>query len=113
MKRKIYLIGPTIGITKLNLPAFEALTNKLEAWGHTVVKQHDLFTDTEDRELNHMEQMARRRNEVARCTDVLLIAGWSDDWMAREEYGAARNRGLDIHTSVELGTLRPALEDAA
>lgn len=101
MKTTIYLIGPTVGIDKLNLSTFNAVEGFLENQGYEVVKPHDLFDDWDQHNLTQAEAMARRQEAMAQCHMVMTMPGWHDDSYARCEYNQARTLCMTVADYVQ------------
>lgn len=97
---RTYIIGPTVGLPELNIGTFRAVKSKIETLRNEVVIPHELFFEEENSRsgISDNEAIARRLAEVQKCTNVVLIPGWSDDAIANREWAKARNRNLVITT---------------
>lgn len=89
---KVYLIGPSIGLAKLNLQTFEAVAKKLEGMGHSVVIPHTLFHPEENEKngLSFPEQMKRRVDALEECEVAVTLPGFSEDRCGSLEYLTAK-----------------------
>lgn len=87
-----YIIGPTVGIERLNIDTFLKVREVLKATdpGQAVVIPHELFTDDEQRTMS-IPEAQRRRCEVARkAAEVRYIGNWHGDRFAELEILAAK-----------------------
>jgi len=95
---KAYIIGPTLGMNRLNIDAFRAMAGKLEKMGHDPIVPHDLFND-EDNEpggLTIDEAITRRVAELQNCDLAVMMPGFMIDRIAMQEMTHARAFGLQV-----------------
>ncbi len=100
-KPTVYLIGPTLFISKLNIQSFEAVENALAKRGFSVVKPHDLFATDEQTMLSDDEVITRRCNALAKCDFAVLISGYEEDKFARAEKAVANVKQVPVHAFLE------------
>lgn len=96
MKKTVYIIGQTVGLSKLGLENFNAVEGFLDKQGYESVKPHDLFDDFDPNILTQKEHLVRRVSAMLECDLVLLVPGWSNDSYARAEHADARRNEKHI-----------------
>lgn len=89
MKKTAYLIGATVGMTKLNIEAFEAVQRFLEKADYDVTKPHDLFDDWDSNILSQREHIERRQKAIDEAGMVVLIPGFALCSFARADHNHA------------------------
>lgn len=97
---KVYLIGPTVGLSRLNLDTFEKVAEKARLKGLQAVIPHKLFADEENEpgNLSTEEAIERRAEALAKCDYAVLIPGFYDDYFACRERLVAKTLGIEaIH----------------
>lgn len=93
---RVYIIGPTQGLHKLNRQTFDAIAKRIKADGNTPVIPHDLFFDEENQTggIGYAQALSRRIKELRTCDFAITIPGYSEDRFASAEYAALRNLGI-------------------
>ena len=94
--KKIYIIGPTLGMDRLNIDAFVQVQEELSEKGVKVIIPHDLFTSADQRALSLDEAEQRRVETVLAAQEVRYLYGWYNDRFAQSEMLAAKNANVLI-----------------
>jgi hypothetical protein len=94
--RKAYIIGPSVGLPKLNLELFEKVAAVAVTKGLEPVVPHHLFNDEENERsgISFTEALCRRREELECCDVAIMIPGYSEDRFGCIEAFVAMNMGL-------------------
>jgi len=89
--KKVFIIGPTSGLPKLNIDVFNAVAEKLERMGHVAVIPHELFHAEENGIAGVSMNEARTRmvDAMLEC-DATVLLGWENDPFAPALLLAAR-----------------------
>lgn len=106
---KVYIIGASVGLPKLNLPAFEKVAEVLVQKGLEPVVPHSLFFD-EDNErggLNFEQSLVRRQEALQKCDYAVLLPGYSDDRYAAIEAVTAKNFSIQRVPYHQIKSLLP------
>jgi hypothetical protein len=93
---KVFIIGRTIGLSKLNIEEFRKVEEVLVQKGLEPVVPHDLFSDEENERggLMQTEVVSRFGKCMETCDAVVLIPGYADDHYAAIQFIMAGNMGL-------------------
>ena len=72
---KVFLIGPTVNLPRLNMDVFVAVAGKLQRMGHEAVIPHDLFHEEENgmNGLTADEAFQRMADELDTCKHAVLV----------------------------------------
>ena len=89
---KIYLIGPSSGLERLNIDTYRAVEKVLKDMGHTVVVPHDLFHEEDNSRggLTFEQVVKRRQDALVVCEMAVTIPGFSEDRYGNIEFLTAK-----------------------
>jgi hypothetical protein len=75
MRKVVFIIGPMVGLERLNLDVFRAVADKVEGMGHVAVVPHDLFHEEENgiAGIPVAEARERMRAEMDRSDAVVAL----------------------------------------
>ncbi len=93
---KVFIIGPTIGLDKLNIETFRKVERVLVQKGLEPVVPHDLFSDEENERggLKREEVLSRFSDGIEGCDAVVTIPGYAEDNYAAIQFIMAGNMEL-------------------
>ena len=108
MERQYYLAGPMSGYPRFNYPLFAQVANAMRQTGKAVVSPHELnpepIVDIDDPSdipvIERPEVIRRLRDDtrhLARCTDIVLLPGWTKSVGARYELQIALGLDMGVH----------------
>lgn len=95
---KVFLIGPTVGLPRLNIDVFVPVAEKLQRMGHEAVIPHDLFHEEENGMNGLSENEARMRmvDELLTCDAAVLLPDHHQDSFANALLFNARKRIMNV-----------------
>jgi hypothetical protein len=93
---KVFVIGPTVGLNKLNIETFRKVEKVLVQKGLEPVVPHDLFSDEENERggLTRQEVIERFEKAIENCDAAITVPGYAEDHYAAIQFIMAGNMGL-------------------